>query len=352
VTPELSAVVVSHRSSAEAACCVASLAEAFLRETIRGEILLVDCGSGPEEQARLAATPADRRLLLVENRGYAGGVNAGLAAARGAKLLVCNADVVFAPGCVRILAAALEDPAVGAAAPMAVWDEQGRLSLPPGFAPGLLRDLAQFWAGRWPGWDDRRFGRFARETLRLWRQGGRVPHLSGAVLAVRRDVFDRVGRFDERFPFEYEETEWEERVVKAGLELRFLSDARIRHLWARSASRNPETSARRAASERLYRNRRYGRAGRALLERAARERQASPFRVEESEMPPLIPARAGAFLALSPNPSRIPFAGTDLTADFSLPPEIRDALAGRWFFTIFRAENGRPIETFAWERRA
>jgi hypothetical protein len=88
------------------------------------------------------------------------------------------------------------------------------------------------------------------------------------VLAARRDVFDAAGRFDERYPFEYEETEWEERVRAEGFDLRFVPQARVRHLWAVSSSRSPETAARRAASEELYR-RRYGPIGRAILARAS-----------------------------------------------------------------------------------
>jgi GT2 family glycosyltransferase len=298
----------------------------------------------------VAGIPADRCLLLSENRGYSGGANAGLAAARGGKLLLCNADVVFQAGAVAALAAALEDSTVGVAAPVCVWDEGGRLLLPPGFAPGFWRDWEQLSAGRRPRADNRRFAGFARETLRLWREGGRAPHLSGAVLAVRRGVFDLVGRFDERFPFEYEETEWEERVAAAGLELTLVHEARVRHLWARSSSRNPESAARRAQSQRLYRDRRYGRGGRLLLERASRRSRPPALRVETGTVPPSFPPRPGAFLAVSPNPSRLPFAGADLEVGFTFPPEIRDALAGRWYFSVFRRSDGQPLETFAWEK--
>ncbi len=212
MTPEVSAVVVSHRSAAEAARCVVSLSEAFTQERIAGEVVLVDCGSGEEEAALLRDVPADRSVLLPENRGYSGGVNAGLAHARGARLILSNADVVFAPGSITRLLKAIAEPRVGAAAPLSTWDTEGRVRLPPGYAPGLFRDAAQLLSGLFPARDRRRFASLARATLRLWERGGRVPHLSGAVLAARRQIFDAAGRFDERFPFEYEETEWEDRV--------------------------------------------------------------------------------------------------------------------------------------------
>jgi len=354
MTPDVSAIVVSHRSAAEAEGCVASLREAFAREALDGEVVLVDCGSGEEERERLRRIAADAHVLLDENRGYSGGVNAGLARARSGTLLVSNADVVFFPGAVTLLSRAAGESRVGAAAPLAVWDAEGRLKLPPGFAPGFLRDLAQLTAGRSSARDDRRFAAFAREALRLWRVGGSARHLSGAVLAARRAIFDRAGRFDERFPFEYEETEWQARVLRAGFDLRFLPQARVRHLWAVSASRNPETGRRRAQSERLYRRQRYGRIGRFLLERAARSRSLAPAGQSPALLTvPAIAARPGAALAISPNPSRIPFAVADLDSDFRLPDEIAGGLpAGPWYFTVFRAADGRPLETRVWEKTA
>jgi len=347
MTPEVSAIVVSHRSAAEASACVASLQRAFAEEGIRGEVVLVDCGSGEEEAGRLRAIPADRHRLLSENRGYSGGVNAGLAQARASRLLLANADIVFAAGAVTALLSALDEPTTGAAAPLAVWDSGSRLRLPPGFAPGFFRDLAQLQSGRLRALDDSRFASFARAAQRLWERGGRAPHLSGAVLAVRRDVFDAAGRFDERFPFEYEETDWEDRVRSRGFELVFLPGARVRHLWAVSASRNPETGERRRQSQRLYRRRRYGRLGRALLERAERFPPPAPGVTRLGD--PRLPAQAGAAVAVSPNPSGLPFAAADLSEEFRLPDEVAARLApGPWYLTVFRTADGRPIRRFLW----
>lgn len=347
--PELSVVVVNYRSAEESRRCVQSLRDAFASEGIPGEVILVDCGSGPEEARILASIPADRLVLLADNRGYSGGINAGLSSARGARLVLSNADVVYHPGALTTLLREIADPAVGAAGPLAFWDEESRLRLPVGFRPGFWRDLAQRLPGRWPKLDARRFRAHALQTARLWERGGRAPHLSGAVLAVRREVLDRVGRFDERFPFEYEETEWEERVRRAGLELRFVPAARVRHLWARSSSRSPETAARRAASERLYRERRYGRVGRVLLERLPPPPSIAAARLSE----PSVSAAPGAELAISPLPSRIPFAGADLTRDFRLPDSVAGGLPpGPLYFTIYRSADGEPLSTAIWEKTA
>ena len=344
---DVSAIVVSHRSSAEALQCVESLHAAFHADGVAGEIILVDCGSGAAEAEKLASAGADVFLPLAENRGYAGGVNAGLARASSFRILLCNADVVFAPGALAPLLEAVDDRSVGAAAPLALWDAEGRVRLPAGWAPGFFSDLAQLSAGRRPARDARRFAASALQALRLWEHGGSTRHLTGAVLAARRETFDRVGRFDERFPFEYEETEWEDRVRSSGLSLRLVPASRVRHLWGASSAASPDVAARRAESRRVYLGRRYGRLGRRLLDRAERRGRPASF-------PPLatpaFPPRDGAWLAISPNPSLLPFAGVPLDAPFSLPRDVAARLSRvPLYFRIFRAADGRPLETWAWE---
>lgn len=343
-------MVVNHHTALEAARCLESLREAFRLERIAGEILLVDCASGDEELSRLRTQPADLVLALTENRGYSGGLNAGLARARGSKLILSNADVIYWPGALTALLGAIEAPAIGAVAPLSFWDAKGRIRLPPGFAPSFFSDLAQLATGLWPSLDARRFSAFARETRRLWEEGGDARHLTGAVLAARREVFDRVGRFDERFLFEYEETEWEERLRAAGLRLRFVPSAKVHHLYARSAARSRELSERRALfSQSLYRRRRYGRLGQAVLERA--RSLSRPTACEPISEPRFLP-HDGASLAISPNPSLLPFAETSLQEGFTLPDDVLASLVpGPLYFRAFRSADGEPLQSLVWEKR-
>jgi N-acetylglucosaminyl-diphospho-decaprenol L-rhamnosyltransferase len=350
MTPDVSAVVVTYRSSGEARECIASLRTALATEGISGEIVLVDCGSGGAEARRLASAGADVLVALPDNRGYSGGVNAGLARARSFRLVASNADVLFRAGSIGPLLEAVDDPRVGAAAPLAFWDAADRVRLPPGWAPGLRSDLAQLSAPRAGRKEEERFAAYARRTVALWEEGGDAPHLSGAVLAARRETFDRVGRFDERFPFEYEETEWEDRVRAAGLALRFVPSARVRHRWGSSAAPAGETAARRARSRNLYWRRRYGRIGRALLSTA---RKRNPAVAYPGLAEPRIAAREGAWLAISTNPSLMPFAGAPLDSEFRLPEDVASRLPRvSLYLRSFRASDGRPIETFVWEPEA
>jgi GT2 family glycosyltransferase len=346
VTPDLSAVVVNHRSADHAVRCVQSLRAAMDTEGLAGEILLVDCGSGPEETPRLRHAPADAHVLLAENRGYSGGLNAGLARARGRRLLLSNADVVFRPGGLRPLLEAAGEERVGAAAPILFWDAEDRIRLPPGYPAGFWTDACQLLGPRLPG-SKRRFAAFARTVARLWSEGGDAAQLTGAVLAARREVLDHVGRFDERFPFEFEETEWEDRIRRAGLKLRLVPQSRARHLWGRSNGASQETSSRRRESRRLYRQMRYGAIGRSLLEAMAK--RGGPVDGVPAVAAPEAPRQAGVSLAITPNASLLPFAAVALDRDFRLPQDLEEALApGPLFLTTFRDSDGFPLETRVW----
>ena len=333
---ELSAVVVTHRSGAEAVAAAASLRRAFAAAGVAGEVVLVDCGSDAGDRAVLASAEADR-FLPIDNRGYAGGVNAGIAASRGRMLLVCNADVVLAPGALAPLLDAASRPDVAAAAPVQHADPEGRVLLPTGFGAGFARDFGQALGARAGAAE--RFARRARRQWRLWEEGGETDYLAGSILALRREVVDRIGRFDERFPFEFEETEWEDRARAAGLRLVVVAAARARHAAGTSAGRNPETASRRDRSRRLYRRRRYGRAGSALL--AAAE---SLLRRPPAGAPPLsgsVAAAPGRALAFSPNPSVLPFAAVSLSSPADAAGIAR-LLGGPMYVRPFATSDGAP----------
>jgi GT2 family glycosyltransferase len=130
----------------------------------------------------------------VENRGYAGGANAGirLALARGADVVVLlNDDVEIDVARIRCLAGEA-DPLVAV-------------------APRLTADAP----------DDA----FAGGALQ-WRHGFGVhvedarDFLTGAALAVHRSTWDRVGLFDESLFLYYEDVDWSLRARAAGVELR------------------------------------------------------------------------------------------------------------------------------------
>ncbi len=108
--------IVTHESAADLPGCLAAVAALEHRPL---ELVIADCasGDGSLDRARRQA-PAGiplRAIALAENRGFAGGMNAALAATRAPFALTLNADARPAPDYVTRLLARMEDgPRTGA----------------------------------------------------------------------------------------------------------------------------------------------------------------------------------------------------------------------------------------------
>jgi GT2 family glycosyltransferase len=190
------AVVVGWRAGARAAQAIDRL-----RASQPGcEVVFVD------NEAPASESPPGV-LSLIENRGYAGGANAGVAWALSdhsvTHVLVMNDDLELAPGALTLLAEACGDD--GCASP--AIEAPG----PDGFSGGRI--------------DGRGFGRH---------EPGSRDFLTGAALCFPRVAWQRVGPFDERLFLYFEDVEWCLRARAAGFALRVEQRATARHGAGRS----------------------------------------------------------------------------------------------------------------------
>ena len=182
VATDVAAVIVDFHAGPALDDCVDSLHANGVTD-----IVVVENG---EEGSTLPSLSGQHVVLVVPklNLGYGRGVNRGVAAAPGRRyLLVSNPDVVVHEGAVAALVAFLDaHPNVAVVGPQIVRPDG---SVYPNFwLAGLHALLAPLWPGN-------------PFTLRYRspRRDGSVDWVSGAFFLARRDCFEEVGGFDERY---------------------------------------------------------------------------------------------------------------------------------------------------------
>ncbi len=187
--PACSVVIPTYNGAATIGDQLAALADQTFDRPF--EVLVADNGSTDDLEAVLDAwrerLPLLRRVDASRARGVSVARNEGTRAARGDRILVCDADDIVCPGWVRALHDALgEHGLVGGPV------ETRRLSGPSATwvpLPERTVDLPRTWGRSYP---------------------------FGGNLGYRREVFDAVGGFDEEYPAGAEEIDFAWRAHDAG----------------------------------------------------------------------------------------------------------------------------------------
>lgn len=195
----------------------------------------------PEEAVSAGVT----LIRTGKNLGYGRGMNFGIREARrgGADLLfLLNNDVVFSQSCLTKLRGFLqENPKAGLVAPLIVYDG----------------DPEKIWAtgSRILNLRGRSHDPFHNRRVRKFPTSVRVDALTGCALMVRREVFDRIGLFDENYFAYYEDVDLCRRAGLSGYDSYFFPQVTIRH--AVSASSRGRPPLRRRPEYFMVRNRIY-----------------------------------------------------------------------------------------------
>ena len=265
--PVISAVVVSYRSGALAARALETIRRDAAVSGLSLETVAV-VNSGDPEEARVIGEAADLVVDPGRNLGFAGGLNAGVRAARGDTFVLANPDLVVRPGALGALIRAARADFV-AAGPAFFLDEEETIHLPPAEEPHPFTLVRRRLSGSQAV--------FRRQLARGLRAAGEAARgetreasaLSGALVAVSRRTLERVGDFDEGYALYFEENDWQRRMRKAGGLLLRVGAARVVHRYNQSARLEPRAAGWFAASERRYFETHFGVRGNRALETPA-----------------------------------------------------------------------------------
>lgn len=341
----LSLVIVNFHSADLTARAIAS-ARATTDETL--EIVIVDNSCDTAEADRLRNAGADRVIVSDQNRGYGGGLNDGVAAASGDVLLLANPDLVFHERAIARLLAELSDD-VGLTGPRFFWDAGNHFMLPSPERPRPWRKRSEIFAetsaSLQPVFDFSRFRR--RVTIWTAEEPLDLDVLSGALMAVKRDTFERIGGFDERFRLYFEEIDFMERLVRAGKPLRYVPDAHCQHFYNQSAGASSDSARLFVESEIAFFEKWYGEGVLSSMRRRPARRAVQLPPMAESTTIDVPTDGASYVIELSPLPQFESAAGC--LADpgpFEIPPDIIASLRGqRLFCRVIDKESGVAVNT-------
>lgn len=180
------------------------------------ELLVVDNGAAPEvlDQVRLRA--GVRVLGPARNRGFAGGCNEGVAATSAPIIALVNSDAFVAADALARLASVAAEPGVGIASGCIVLDEHpDRLNS----AGNPIHFSGLTWSGAYG------------EPVAEHQAPRDVPSASGAGLALRREVWEQLGGFDDAYFAYLEDTDLSVRCWQLDLRVVYVPDAVVRHMY-------------------------------------------------------------------------------------------------------------------------
>jgi hypothetical protein len=226
----MAVVIVSYNTRDHLRACLETIpfAEA-------SEVVVVDNAStdGSSEMVR-TDFPWVRLLVSSTNSGYSAAANQGMAACLAPYVLLLNGDTRLAPGALQALSNYLDrHPRAAVVGPRLV-----------NLNGSLQASCYPFPTPFYIFLEESTLGRFVRfvpvlrnRYLRTWayNDSRRVPWALGAALALRHEVVDDAGGFDESFFLYYEEVDLCLRLRSAGWEVHFTPITTVTHVGGASS---------------------------------------------------------------------------------------------------------------------
>ncbi|MEX0994634.1 MAG: glycosyltransferase family 2 protein [Balneolaceae bacterium] len=188
------------------------------------EILIADNASTDHSTDWIRKNhPECNVVTFTKNYGYCGGNNRATDHTSGDILVFLNNDVRVETDWLQKIERCFDDPGVAVVQPKIRSDREPRQFEYAGAAGGYIDKMGYpFCRGRifdHIEWDK---GQYDQEISIFW--------ASGAALAIRRDVFNEVGRFDENFQFHMEEIDLCWRCLNRGYQIKFCPTSTVYHL--------------------------------------------------------------------------------------------------------------------------
>ncbi len=232
----MAAVIINYDSGPHLRNCLAEIGRAA--GDAFAEVIVVDNASRDDSLGGVAEKYPDVKLVLnSRNRGYGTACNQGFLETTAQFICLLNPDVVPAPGSLAQMADAMAAaPEVGVLGPL-LNNPDGSIYPSCRVVPNMVVAVGHAIFGLVT--PNNPFTR-AYQLLDVSHAEQReVDWVSGAAMMVRREAFEQVSGFDERYFMYVEDVDLCNRIRKAGWKAMYFPHARMMHHVAGSSRRKP-----------------------------------------------------------------------------------------------------------------
>lgn len=194
-TPEISIITINYNGLKETCMLVDSLRR---HVSVNYELIIVDNGSAINEAELLQLRYPETRCIRSEiNRGFSGGNNIGIQAAKGKYLLFLNNDTFVTDDSLHFLCEKLDSkPEIGGVSPKIKFAFSPQHIQFAGYTPLSAITLRN----NLIGFDEKDRGQYNSSTP--------TPYLHGAAMMVKKEIIEQVGLMPEIYFLYYEELDW------------------------------------------------------------------------------------------------------------------------------------------------
>lgn len=212
---KVSVIVLNYKTKDLSLKCVESVKKSNFKNI---EIIVLDNNSNDGIEKNIEK---DRDVTFIqnnENLGYAGGNNIGIRYALNNKtdfIFILNPDTVIEKNVISRLCEAIEEEKAGIAGPKILFDDKKTIW----YAGGIL-DLANV-LGRHRGVDKIDQGQYDKVE--------ETDFVTGAAIFIRREVFELIGLFDEKYFLYLEDGDFCFRAKRNGFKTIFVPGAVVYH---------------------------------------------------------------------------------------------------------------------------
>ncbi len=222
---KISVIIVTYNSEKSIRNCLSSV----FSNQLETEVIVVDNNSNDKTVEVVKQSPKVKLIQNSENLGFGKANNIAVKIASGDFLFFLNPDCVLENNTIKNLVSYLDSNSNVAVVGPKLLNSDNSVQTEITRFPNLLSESFTLLRLHRVGF----LKNFVYPKLD-YEKTQEVEHLMGAALLIRREIFEEVGGFDEKFFLWFEETDLLKRIKDLGYKIIYYTEARVNHLIGQS----------------------------------------------------------------------------------------------------------------------